>query len=74
MGLANTGEQYLLVIKDDATNVVWFFPTADATAVFVKQCLLQWFAVFGVCYEWLSDQGAHSKNMVIAEWRLPANR
>ena len=67
MGLAHTGEEYLLVIKDDASKMVWFFPTVTATAVCVKQCLLQWFAVFGVCYEWVSDQGTHFKNQVITE-------
>jgi hypothetical protein len=67
MGESKSGETYLLVVKDDASKLVWLFPTKDATAVFVKQCLLQWFAVFGVCYEWVSDQGTHFKNQVIAE-------
>ncbi|KAF0701909.1 hypothetical protein AaE_016249, partial [Aphanomyces astaci] len=47
--------------------MVWLFPAPEATATFVKDCLLQWFAVFGVCYEWVSDQGTHFKNQVIAE-------
>ncbi len=46
MGESKSGETYLLVVKDDASKLVWLFPTKDATAVFVKQCLLQWFAVF----------------------------
>jgi transposase InsO family protein len=67
MGKSRSGETYLLVIKCDASKMVWLFPTADATATFVKQSLLQWFAVFGICYEWVSDQGTHFKNQVIGE-------
>ena len=67
MGESRTGDTYLLVIKDDASKMVWLFPTPEATSFFVKSCLLQWFAVFGVCYDWISDQRAHIKNQVIAE-------
>ncbi|KAF0747467.1 hypothetical protein AaE_007718 [Aphanomyces astaci] len=47
--------------------MVWLLPAPEATATFVKDCLLQWFAVFGVCNEWVSDQGTHFKNEVITE-------
>ncbi|KAF0702604.1 hypothetical protein As57867_007742, partial [Aphanomyces stellatus] len=67
MGASKTGDKYLLVVKCDASKMVWLFPAPEATATFVKDCLLQWFAVFGVCYEWVSDQGTHFKNQVIAE-------
>ncbi|KAF0721721.1 hypothetical protein Ae201684_018961 [Aphanomyces euteiches] len=67
MGKSNTNDRYLLVIKCDASKLVWLFPTPEATATFVKHCLLQWFAVFGICYDWVSDQGTHFKNQVIAE-------
>ena len=49
MGQTTTGEVYLLVIKDDASKMVWIFSAKAATAAFVKDCLLQWFSVFGVC-------------------------
>ena len=67
MGDSISGDKYLLVIKDDASKLVWLFPTPDPTAVFVKHCLLQWFAIFGICYDWVSDQGTHFKNHVISE-------
>ncbi|KAF0774600.1 hypothetical protein AaE_001700 [Aphanomyces astaci] len=67
MGESKTGEKYLLVVKCDASKTVWLFPAKEATALFVKQCLLQWFAVFGICYEWVSDQGTHFKNQIVAE-------
>ncbi|KAF0702603.1 hypothetical protein AaE_015828 [Aphanomyces astaci] len=66
MGDSKTGDKYLFVIKCDASKLVWLFPSMEATAVFTKDCLLQWFAVFGVCYEWVSDQGTHFKNQVMA--------
>ncbi|KAF0739334.1 hypothetical protein Ae201684_004903 [Aphanomyces euteiches] len=67
MGKSNTNDRYLLVIKCDTSKLVWLFPTPEATATFVKHCLLQSFAVFGICYDWVSDQGTHFKNQVIAE-------
>ena len=50
-GSSSSGDKYLLVIKDDASKLVWLFPTPDPTAVFVKDYLLQWFAIFGICYD-----------------------
>ncbi|KAF0700908.1 Aste57867_8594 [Aphanomyces stellatus] len=45
----------------------WFWESDVANAQVVARCLLQWFAVFGVCYHWVTDQGSHFKNEVIAE-------
>ncbi|KAH9115474.1 hypothetical protein LEN26_012978 [Aphanomyces euteiches] len=45
---------YLLVAKDDFSQIKWFWET-------------DWFGVFGVCYHWVTDQGSHFKNEVIAE-------
>ncbi|ETV79142.1 hypothetical protein H257_07229 [Aphanomyces astaci] len=59
VGDSKTGDKYLFVIKCDASKLVWLFPSMEATAVFTKDCLLQWLAVFGVCYEWVSDQASH---------------
>ncbi|KAF0712314.1 hypothetical protein As57867_004858, partial [Aphanomyces stellatus] len=58
---------YLLVVKDDFTQFKWLWESDVATAKVVSRCLLQWFSVFGVCYHWVSDQGSHFKNEVIAE-------
>ncbi|POM71913.1 Hypothetical protein PHPALM_11462 [Phytophthora palmivora] len=52
---STTGEVYILVIKDDAS--------ADAEATYTG--LLDWFATFGVCRTWVSDQGTHFKNKTI---------
>ncbi|OWZ18122.1 hypothetical protein PHMEG_0007837 [Phytophthora megakarya] len=58
-------EKYILVIKDDASKFVWFFSVADATAETTYVRLMEWFATFGVCLAWVSDQGTHFKNEVI---------
>ena len=31
----------------------------------IKPTLMDWFATFGVCHTWVSDQGSHFKNEVI---------
>ncbi|KAF0722457.1 hypothetical protein Ae201684_018400 [Aphanomyces euteiches] len=67
MGKSKAGDEYILVIKCDASKLIWLFPTAEATSIFVKESHLQWFAVFGICYDWVFDQGTHFENQVIAE-------
>jgi hypothetical protein len=66
MGEGESGEVYILVIKDDASKFVWLLPceAADAETTFV--CLLDWFPTFGVCRTWISDQGTYFKNTTIA--------
>ncbi|GMF60896.1 unnamed protein product [Phytophthora fragariaefolia] len=65
MGDAATGEAYVLVLKDDASNYVWLLPTVAATAGSTYEALLDWFSAFGLCRSWVSDQGTHFKNAVI---------
>lgn len=65
MGKSTTSEEYVLVIKDDASKFVWLISchTADGKATYTH--LLDWFANFGVFRTWVSDQGTHFKNKVI---------
>ncbi|ETV69660.1 hypothetical protein H257_14684 [Aphanomyces astaci] len=42
MGTSKTGNKYLLVVKCDASKMVWLIPALKATAIFVKDCVLQW--------------------------------
>ena len=65
MGPSEQGEENVLVIKDDASKFVWLFPTKTTTANDTLNCLLEWFAVFGVSKNWVTDQGTHFKNEVI---------
>ncbi|KAF4128260.1 Integrase core domain [Phytophthora infestans] len=65
MGASKGDDKYILVIKDDASKFVWFLAVPDATAEMTYSCLMEWFATFGVCSTWVSDQGTHFKKEVI---------
>ncbi|GMF45200.1 unnamed protein product [Phytophthora fragariaefolia] len=65
LGKASTGEEYVLVLKDDASHFVWLISCAVATADTTYVALIDCFASFGVCHTWVSDQGIHFKNRVI---------
>ncbi|POM68501.1 Chromodomain containing hypothetical protein putative [Phytophthora palmivora] len=65
MGKSDSDLEYVLVIKDDASKFVWLMPTDAATADNTFECLMTWFASFGVVRWWVSDQGTHFKNKVI---------
>jgi transposase InsO family protein len=67
MGKSDDGYEYLLVIKDDASKFVWLLPAKSADSGFVADSLIQWFASFGVCHYWVSDQGTHFKNQLIED-------
>jgi transposase InsO family protein len=58
---------YLLVIKDDASKYLLLWETMTADAHSVVRTLLHWFSLFGVAYCWITDQGSHFKNTVIAD-------
>ncbi|KAK1945593.1 Pro-Pol polyprotein [Phytophthora citrophthora] len=65
MEKSDTNLEYVLVIKDDASKYVWLIPSMAADADTTFTALLDWFAPFGVCRSWVSDQGTHFKNAVI---------
>ncbi|KAG3194621.1 hypothetical protein PC128_g9193 [Phytophthora cactorum] len=65
MGDSTSGETYVLVIKDDASKLVWLVPCEAADAETIFHCLTDWFSIFGVCRTWVSDQGTHFKNKTI---------
>jgi RNase H-like domain found in reverse transcriptase/Reverse transcriptase (RNA-dependent DNA polymerase)/Integrase zinc binding domain/Integrase core domain/Aspartyl protease len=60
---------YVLVLKDDMSSWTRLVPCKAATAVSTAEALVSWFAEFGVVVTWVSDQGSHFKNRVIAELR-----
>jgi hypothetical protein len=61
---------YLLVIKDDASKYLLLWETMTADVHSVVRALLHWFSLFGVAYCWVTDQGSHYKNTVIADLRI----
>lgn len=60
---------YILVLKDDLSGYVWLVPTKAADAETTARELSRWFAAFGVVPVWVSDQGSHFKNAVVAQLR-----
>ena len=58
---------YVFVIKDTYSNFLDFTPCESADAVSAATALINWFCRYGPCYRWISDQGSHFKNKVIAE-------
>jgi transposase InsO family protein len=69
IGVATAGYCYVLVLKDDLSSWTRFVPTKAATAAAAAEALVHWFTEFGVCHTWISDQGSHFKNSIIAELR-----
>lgn len=65
IGKSNTGEIYILILKDDLSSYVWLFPSATADAEQVADALIEWFSAFGTVAKWISDQGSHFRNSVI---------
>ncbi|ETV74133.1 hypothetical protein H257_11098 [Aphanomyces astaci] len=65
---------YILVAKDEFSQFKWLWESDVVNAQDVARRLLQWFSVLGVCYHWVSDQGSHFKNEVIAELKLVLGR
>ncbi|GMF41581.1 unnamed protein product [Phytophthora fragariaefolia] len=60
------GSKYVFVLKDGMSGYVELVPCIDATSDQAYARLLDWFKRFGVVRLWVSDQGAHFKNQVIA--------
>ncbi|ETN16098.1 hypothetical protein PPTG_21866 [Phytophthora nicotianae INRA-310] len=65
LGKSDTNQEYVLVIKDDASKFVWLLPSEAADTEMRYNALIDWFASFGVCRTWVSDQGTHIKNKVV---------
>lgn len=59
--------KYLLVLKDDATHFCELVPCAVPTAAVTAEAILDWHSRYGAPRVWISDQGSHFKNLVMAE-------
>lgn len=58
--------KYVLVVKDDLSGYCWLEPSPSATAEHTTDVLARWSRVFTSAQCWVSDQGSHFKNEVIA--------
>ena len=62
MGASQTDEEYVLTIKDDLSSYTWLLPAKETDGKTSAECLLKWFAAFGVVQTWVSDRCSHFKN------------
>ncbi|KAE8963590.1 hypothetical protein PR003_g29766 [Phytophthora rubi] len=67
MGESYGNSKYLLMLKDHATHYCELVVADTADSVVTTEALLAWYSRFGLPPEWVSDQGTHFKNEVIAE-------
>ncbi|GMF51704.1 unnamed protein product [Phytophthora fragariaefolia] len=58
---------YVLVVKDDATHFLRLYPCVIADADITYDCLMDWFATFGVVRTCVSDQGMYRKNVLMQQ-------
>jgi hypothetical protein len=59
------GMKYVLVLKDGMCGFVELMPCIHATADQVYQGLMDWFKRSGIVLQWVSDQGAHFRNLLV---------
>lgn len=61
--------QYVLTLVDGFSRFVWLVPAAAPTARVTADALMNWFSLFGIVPQWISDQGTHFKNELLREMR-----
>ena len=59
--------KYILILKDDFSNYVWLVNTRTCDTDGVVEALREWISCFGAPKIWISDQGSHFKNEVMAK-------
>ncbi|KAE9028490.1 hypothetical protein PR003_g12363 [Phytophthora rubi] len=67
MGASYGDSKYLLVFKDHATHYCELVVADTADSRVTTEALLAWHSRFGIPPQWVSDQGTHFKNDVVAE-------
>lgn len=67
MGTSYGSSKYLLVLKDHVSHYCELVVADTAESSVVTEALLDWHARFGIPSVWVSDNGTHFKNEIIAE-------
>jgi RNase H-like domain found in reverse transcriptase/Reverse transcriptase (RNA-dependent DNA polymerase) len=67
IGDSDTGERYILVLKDGASPYCMLRAAVSADAKTTALTILEWAGMFGMPKKWVSDQGTHFKNEVLEE-------
>jgi transposase InsO family protein len=68
IGKSSSGPIYSLVLRD-MSGYVRLWPCENADAASKVDELTTFFAAFGVCKTWVSDQGSHFKNSLVVGLR-----
>lgn len=72
---ADSGEKYVLSLRDDRSNYCWFFAFSDRSVENAAQAIIDWFPAFGVPSSLMSDGPAHLKNetfrLIVKGSRVP---
>ena len=55
----------VLVLVDDCSKLVMLFEDDHADAQNTANFLMEWFAIFAVCHNWVTNQWTHFKNEVM---------
>lgn len=67
MGKSNDGKCYVLLIPDIHSGYVWLWPTVSTTSEEPVDALIRWIGSFGTMEWFVSDQGSHFKNQLVAQ-------
>ncbi|GMF39813.1 unnamed protein product [Phytophthora fragariaefolia] len=67
MGESYGNSKYLLVLKDHATHYCELVVADTPDSTVVVEALLAWHSRFGIPPNWISDNGTHFKNEVVAK-------
>lgn len=72
---ANSGEKYVLMLREDHSNYCWSYACSETSAEYVARAIVDWSAALGVPLQLMSDEPTHFKNEVLRivakELRVP---
>ena len=67
LGLSTTGEQWVLVLKDDLSHFIQCHACVSPTTLVAEEALLNWCSSFGIPVVIVTDMGSHFINAVIRQ-------
>lgn len=67
IGESNTGQEYILILKDDFSGHVYLRSTEKAYATTAASILTEYCTTFVPVLQWFSDQGPHFCNSIMEE-------
>ena len=65
MDASQTGEKYILIIRDDFSSYCWLYAIFSATSAAAVDALTLWIGSFGYMQWIVTDQGTHFVNSLM---------